>query len=72
LQLHVGLGRASRVRELRIHWPDAARTVTSYANLAVDRTYHVVQGAAPVLMDRPPVPFRKVKLSAPPGAHRHP
>jgi hypothetical protein len=72
LQLHVGLGRAGRVRELRIRWPDSARTATSYANLAVDRTYRIAQGEAPVALDRPPVPFRKVKLGAPPGAHQHP
>ncbi|MDQ6634526.1 MAG: CRTAC1 family protein, partial [Gemmatimonadota bacterium] len=71
LQLHVGLGRTNRVRQLRIHWPDSARTVTSYADLAVRRTYHITQGEAPVALDRPPVPFNKVKLGKPPGAHQH-
>jgi len=71
LQLHVGLGRTNRVRALRIRWPDSARTVTSYSDLAVRRTYHITQGEAPVALDRPPVPFKKVKLGTPPGAHVH-
>jgi tetratricopeptide (TPR) repeat protein len=72
LRLHVGLGRAARVRELRIRWPDAARTTTTHTDLAVNRTYRVRQGEAPVTLERPPVPFRKVALGAPPDAHRHP
>jgi hypothetical protein len=71
LQLHVGLGRTSRVRQLRIRWPDSARSVATYDDLAVRKTYRIVQGEAPVVLDRPPVPFRKVKLGAPPGAHHH-
>lgn len=72
LILHIGLGRAVRIRELRIQWPDSARTRTSHADLAANRTYRVVQGEAPAALERPPVPFRKVKVSAPPGAHPHP
>jgi len=71
LQLHVGLGRATTVREVHITWPDAARSKNSYTDLAVDHAYHIVQGSAPVLLDRPPVPFRKVTLSPPPDAHQH-
>ena len=71
LQLHVGLGRATAVRALRIAWPDSARTRTTHTGLAVNQTYHVVQGAQPALLERPPVPFRKVAPSAPPGEHRH-
>ena len=59
LQLHVGLGRATRVKALRIRWPDSARSQTSYTDLAVNRFYHVTQGESPVMLDRPPVPFRK-------------
>ena len=66
LQLHVGLGRATRVQSVRVHWPDKVRSVTSYSDLSVRSTYHIVQGGAPVLLQRPPVPFRKVKTSAPP------
>lgn len=29
LQLHVGLGRATQVQQVRIRWPDSARTATS-------------------------------------------
>jgi hypothetical protein len=68
LQLHVGLGRATSVKELLIQWPDAARTTTVHADLAVDHFYHVKQGDGPVQLNRPPVPFRKVPLGAPPGA----
>jgi hypothetical protein len=66
------LGRTERVRELHIRWPDSARTKTSYTNLAVNRFYHITQGAAPVALDRPPVAFRKTTINSPPDAHRHP
>jgi hypothetical protein len=59
LLLHVGLGPATTVRAVRVQWPDSMRTRTSYAGLAVNHTYHVTQGSAPVLLDRPAVPFRK-------------
>ena len=72
LQLHVGLGRASRVQSVRVHWPDKSRSVTSYADLSLRSSYLIVQGSAPVLLQRPPVPFRKVKTSAPPMAHPQP
>ena len=58
LQLHVGLWAAARVQEVRIQWPDSARTKTTYRDLALDHTYHIVQGEAPVALERPPVPFR--------------
>ncbi|MEO5816250.1 MAG: CRTAC1 family protein [Gemmatimonadaceae bacterium] len=71
LELHVGLGRATIVRELRIAWPDSLRSKNSYADLAVGHAYHVVQGSAPVMLERPPIPFRKVTLSPPPAeAHK--
>ena len=59
LQLHVGLGPAAAVREVRIQWPDSARMKTTYRNLALDHVYRIVQGEAPVALDRPPVPFRE-------------
>jgi hypothetical protein len=72
LQLHVGLGRATAVREVRVTWPDAARSKNSYRDLAVGHVYHIVQGSAPVMLERPAVPFRKVMLSPPPAeAHKH-
>jgi len=71
LQLHIGLGRAARIKELKVRWPDAARTATSYPALGLNRVYHIKQGAAPLALERPPVPFRKVALGAPPGEHNH-
>jgi hypothetical protein len=71
LELHVGLGPATSVRELRIAWPDSARHRDVFASLAVNRAYRVVQGSAPVLLDRKPIPFRKVATTAPPAEHRH-
>jgi hypothetical protein len=59
LQLHVGLGPAVRLREVRVQWPDSARTKTTYRDLALDHTYRVAQGEAPVALDRPAVPFRE-------------
>jgi hypothetical protein len=49
---------------------DSARSRASYTDLAVDRTYHMVQGRAPVAIERKAVPFRKVATSALP-AHMH-
>jgi hypothetical protein len=71
LQLHVGLGRATLVKAVRIRWPDLARSQTSYTDLAVNKFYHITQGEAPVMLDRPAVPFRKSMLSAPPSEHQH-
>ncbi|MEK7401547.1 MAG: CRTAC1 family protein [Gemmatimonadota bacterium] len=68
LQLHVGLGSATRVQRLRIRWPDAARTMTTHANLAINRFYRIVQGSEPVLLERPAVPFRKTP-ALPHAAH---
>ena len=61
LQLHVGLGPAAKVREVRIQWPDSARTKTTYRNLELDHTYHITQGEAPVVLERPSVPFRTMR-----------
>ena len=58
LELHVGLGPAVRVQEVRIQWPDSARTRTSYRDLQLDRTYRITQGEPPKVLDRPRVPFR--------------
>lgn len=71
LQLHIGLGRAARIREVRVRWPDAAQTKTAYTDLAVDRTYHIVQGETAVPLDRPPVPFRKPIMGNAPAEHHH-
>jgi len=60
LQLHVGLGNVVQVRQLRIVWPDRARTTSVHADLTVNQSYLVVQGKEPALLQRPPTPFRKV------------
>jgi len=69
LQLHVGLDRAVRVQLLRITWPDLARSTQSFANLEVRRTYQIIQGQAPAVLDRPPVPFRQDQAAS--RQHRH-
>jgi len=58
LQVHVGLGPATRVQEVRVEWPDSVRTKTTYRDLALDHPYHIIQGDAPKMLERPPVPFR--------------
>jgi hypothetical protein len=58
LELHVGLGSAVRVKELRIAWPDSLRSTSTFTDLAVRQFYHIEQGGQPVVLSRPPVPFR--------------
>jgi hypothetical protein len=70
LQLHVGLGNAVQVRQLRITWPDAARTTQSHGDLAVNQSYRIVQGKEPVLLQRPATPFRKIPGAG--AAEHHP
>ena len=70
LQLHVGLGNAVQVRQLRITWPDAARTATSHTGLAVNQSYRIVQGKEPELLQRPATPFRKIQGAG--AAEHHP
>ena len=66
LQLHVGLGAATTIASVRVRWPDMTRTRTAYANLAVNRFYQITQGSQPVLLNRPPVPFRTVSATSSP------
>ncbi len=66
LEMHVGLGTASRMVQVRVQWPDRARTTTSYDTLTADTHYRIVQGAQPITLTRPAVPFRTM---ATPGAH---
>lgn len=72
LQLHVGLGPAVRVEQLRITWPDAARSKTLYDNVAVNQAYRVVQGQPLAPLDRPPVPFRRATAASPSHGHDQP
>jgi hypothetical protein len=72
LEVHLGLGPATAIRSLTIHWPDSARTVTKYGGLALNQSYYIRQGSSPAPDARPPVPFRKVPLGPPPGEHKHP
>ena len=58
LQLLVGLGDATSIRDVRIEWPDLARSRSVLGALPMDRAYRVVQGQAPVLLTWPAVPFR--------------
>jgi hypothetical protein len=61
LRLHAGLGRASRIDQVKVRWPDAKQTETKYANLQPGRSYQIVQGSEPVELKRPVVPFRKAE-----------
>jgi hypothetical protein len=70
LQLHVGLNTASRVKQVRIMWPDLDRSTSTFSDLAADRVYRIVQGeGGPVALDRPAIPFRQA--GATDAAHRH-
>jgi len=68
LQLHLGLGPAVRVPVVRVSWPDSVRSTTTYGNLALGRSYRLVQGDAPRLLERAPVPFRRTTASLPPAS----
>lgn len=59
LQQKIGLGKATRIERLRIIWPNAAQTAETYTDLVPNRFYHIVEGAPPQELSRPPVPFRK-------------
>ncbi|MGH7638644.1 MAG: FG-GAP-like repeat-containing protein [Gemmatimonadaceae bacterium] len=65
LSLHVGLGSAVRVKEVRITWPDGDRSRNVYADLPVRRTFRIVQGETPVQLDRPAVAFRREGAASP-------
>ncbi len=67
LQLHVGLGPATTVQAVNVRWPDHDSTRSSYAGLALNTFYRVVQGEAPTTLNRPPVPFRIFSLSNAPA-----
>jgi hypothetical protein len=62
LALHIGLDRATRVETVEVRWPDAARTTAVYRDLAINRSHHIRQGAEPVKLERPAVPFQKIRL----------
>jgi len=58
LQVLVGLGDATAIRDVRVEWPDLTRSTSAFGSLAMDRAYRIVQGTAPVELTRPLVPFR--------------
>jgi hypothetical protein len=58
LELHIGLGTASAVKEVRVAWPDRVHSTTSYTNLAVRQTYRITQGKTSVLLARSAVAYR--------------
>jgi hypothetical protein len=66
LRLHVGLGRSDQIREVRVTWPDAEQSQTTYAGLQPRQRYRITQGEEPVRLERPAVPFRQ----GPPAPHR--
>jgi hypothetical protein len=63
LQLHVGLGNATRIDEVRITWPDSARSVSTHAALSLGMTYRIVQGSQAVPLVRPPIAFAKKAMA---------
>jgi hypothetical protein len=65
LQLHVGLGAATKVTAVRVRWPDMTRTRTAYADLALNTFYRITQGQQPAVLDRPAVPFRTTAVGPP-------
>lgn len=69
LQLHIGLGGAARIREVRVQWPDSARSRTAYRTLSLNSLYHVRQGDQPVQLQQPPMAFAKKPLGT--GEHQH-
>lgn len=62
LALHIGLDKATRVETVQVRWPDAARSTTVYHDLELNQYHHIRQGESPVKLNRPPVPFRKIRL----------
>lgn len=69
LELHVGLGDARQIQEVRIVWPDSLRTVTTHRNIAVNRFYRIVQGDGAVELPLRSVPFRKTPALTAPMSH---
>ncbi len=65
LQLHVGLGAATRITDVRVQWPDSARIRTAYPSLTMNRFWHITQGKAPILLDRPAIAFRTAPMGLP-------
>ena len=64
LQQQIGLGDATRIDTLRVRWPTAERPTQTVTGLAADRAYRLVQGEAPVPLERPATPFRTDTTSA--------
>ncbi len=60
LQAEIGLGKAKQIQKITIIWPNARQTTETYNNLAINKFYHIVEGKPPAVLDRVPVPFRKV------------
>lgn len=68
LDLHIGIGDATRIERVRIKWPDAARSVSDFTSIAPGKVYRVAQGGEPVEVKRTAVPFRKGTATD----HEHP
>jgi len=47
LKLEAGLGNATSVHEIRIHWPVKPSEIQTIKNLEVNRKYRIVQGEEP-------------------------
>ena len=66
--VHFGLGEATEIRRLVVHWPGGERE--EFDKLEVDRRYRVVQGSGSAV--RSPMPDRSVRLTPQPLAALEP
>ncbi|MEM9664573.1 MAG: CRTAC1 family protein [Bacteroidota bacterium] len=65
LQQEIGLGDAEALEEIRVTWPNADQTVQVIEGVPLRGVYRLVEGTAPVRLDRPATPFRTG------GGHHH-
>ncbi len=59
LQQEIGLGRATRIDEIRVIWPNRDQTTEVFTNVAVNQYYSIVEGRGTIeAVPTPVVPFR--------------
>ena len=65
LRQHIGIGNAQRVEEIEVTWP-TSKTVQSFRNVAVDKAYHLREGAS-----IQSVPYHRIQLRHLPSTPHH-
>ena len=60
LQAEIGLGKAKEIQLVSIGWPNAEQTTETYRNLSINKSYQIVEGKQPKVLNREPVAFRKM------------